>query len=138
MDPTAAPVDLTINGVNYKAYPLRDRDHEEYNKWVRREYLKRIRESTDDQTILKIAARDASTMVWMQLPGREVAIMTIAGMAKLASLLCRATISEDDMMSREALDVVMEAFRFLHDTPESDKKSATDSGADEDEGKLGN
>jgi hypothetical protein len=122
MDPTAAPVDLVIGTVTYKAHPLRDKDHEEYNKWVRREYLRRVKEATDDPEMLKIALRDTVTMNWMLPPGRSIS-MSVAGVAKLASLMCRCQITEDMISNDDAIDTVMSAFRFVH---ELDTKEPTE------------
>lgn len=136
MDPTAAPVDLVLKTKTFTAHPLRDVDHEEFNKWIRREYLKRIRESTDDPSILRLAARDAATMVWMMFPGREVAT-TIEGMQKLASLMCRVKIPKEEVLDDVALGNVMDVFRFLHN-PEPDDKDPEEDPAKEPEGNSGN
>lgn len=113
MDPTAAPVDLVLKTQTYSAHPLRDIDHEAMNKWVRREYLKRIREATDDPIILKMAAQDAVSMAWMISPGREVAT-TIEGMVKLASLMCRTNIPKSEVLDDVALGNIQDVFRELH------------------------
>lgn len=134
MDPTAAPVDLVLKTQTYSAHPLRDIDHEAMNKWVRREYLKRIREATDDPIILKMAAQDAVSMAWMVSPGREVAT-TIEGMVKLASLMCRTNVPKSEVLDDTALGNIQDVFRELHYVPVEETK---DTPATEKEPQQGN
>lgn len=126
MDPTAAPVDLTINGVTYLAYPLRDVDHETMNKWVRGEYIRRLEEAGVDKQLIATAMINAVTMEWLGGDGLRVA-MTVAGVHRLARLLIRdkTEIPFDDMARADSLNAVYEAYRALHAVAEEE---ATGSG----------
>lgn len=120
MDLTAAPVDFHLNDKIYKAHPFRDIDHEEMNKWVRREYLKRVRESTEDPEMLKIALSESTVLSWLASPGRDLAL-TSHGMAKILGLMCRTDIDEKEVRSEEALRSIFDTFQMLH--PVSGAKS---------------
>jgi len=139
MDPTAAPVDLIIRGKTYKAYPFRDKDHEEYNKWVRREYIRRIKDIIgDDNEMLRQAMLQAVKMVWITGPGKEVA-MTVAGIAKMANLLCRTTsFTEQDLASNDALRETVDAFTFLHGIQREGAEEVDDSPPESQEDPSGN
>lgn len=121
MDPTAAPVDLVISGKTYKAYPLRDRDHEEYNKWVRREYIARCKDIFgEDSETMKIAIMEATRMVWIAGPGRQMA-MTVAGIAKMACLMTRTTaFTEAELANDDNIHNTIDVFSFLHNVKKAD------------------
>jgi hypothetical protein len=128
MDPTAAPVDLTLQGKAYKAYPFRDRDHAEYTNWVRREYINRCKAAFgDDAQLMDRAMLQAVKMVWSNETGREIAT-TVEGMQKMASLLCRETIPLDVLKEPEVVREVMDAFVFLHKRDEVKETTGTTSG----------
>ena len=117
MDITAAPMDLVIKGVTYRAYPFRDRDHEEMGKWVRQEYLRRCKEATqNDPEMMKIALLEATTMVWTMGTGRHM-VTTVAGAVKLANVMCHVTcISLDDIIDEDGSTIrsIFDMFAALH------------------------
>lgn len=121
MDPTAAPVDMPIRGKTYQAYPFRDIEHVALDKWVRREYLKRIDECYDsDPKHMKVAHNTVVTMSWLSEVGIEL-VYTFRGTHKMAELLCRGKgPTEDELKDADALASVHDTFAFLHGMKESE------------------
>jgi len=131
VDPTAAPIDLELEGHTYKAYPFRDRDHAELTNWVRREYLARVSEATDDPRILDRATLFAACLYWTSSDGRELTT-TLEGMHKMACILCRELIPKEIVRSSENVRKIIDAFLYLHRV---ERKDAT---AQKEEGSSGN
>ena len=115
MDPTAAPVDLKIGNQTYLAYPLRDIDHETMNKWVRREYMDRVKDSIEgDEDLQRIALSRVLTMNWMANDGLRIT-NTVKGLHKLACLLCRKPdIPYEGFDVDTNLSAVFDAYMELH------------------------
>ena len=121
MDPTAAPVDLTINDVTYQAHPFRDIDHETLNKWIRREYMIRVKEMLgDDEDIIQQAISRVIALEWMSKDGLQM-IATEKGLNKFTSILCRGQSIPTFERSNEVLEMVMEAFTELHPRDEDEE-----------------
>lgn len=125
-----APELLRLKDKEFRAFPLRDVDHEEFNRWTRREYLDRVKESTDDPALLRVALTETITMTWVS--ARFVSI-TVSGLHKLASLMCRDQKVDIELIrgNREAPKEIWEVFERLH-------RSVLDKSKSEGEGDSGN
>lgn len=122
-DPSAAPVPLRLDK-EYQAFPLRDIDHETLNKWCRREYLDRVKQSTDDPQLLTVAMNETLDMTWLG-KGRIV-MRTARGWHKLAEVMARTSIPYEAVANSQGIAEVVEAFMSLYpgdyntdDTPDN-------------------
>jgi hypothetical protein len=86
---TAASHPVTIGGKEYQMSPLKDRELEEFNNWMRSSYIQMAREAiTPDMSrqereeLLGAAIREARKVSYISPEGREI-MQSVDGMARL-------------------------------------------------------
>ena len=110
---TGAPMPLVLGDKEFKAYPLRDIDHDVLTNWARQQYLACVEESDPSPRMMRVALQEATSMQWMQF---HLMIGTVRGMAQLASVMCREDVPIDVVKAPGRVKEIWSTFEKMNPT----------------------
>lgn len=93
----SVPTELRLDGRELQMYPLRERDSEELNEWVRAAYVRQARLSFEPQErgtpecneAVQRAMADALSLTWFRSPGAAMVFSSKRGLARVLLPGCK-------------------------------------------------